>query len=99
MQDLAPAHNTRSTQEFLANKKVRLLEWPGNFPDLNPIENVWSLVVKNLPLTLPKNVNDLWARVQQAWMLIPQPTIHSLYRSMRSRLLAVIAAKGGPTRY
>ena len=59
MQNLAPAHNPRSTRDYFANENVRLLEWPGNSIDLNRIENVWSLVMKNLPLTLPKNVSDL----------------------------------------
>ena len=65
MQDLAPAHNAHSNRNVMAQKHVKVLDWPGNFPDLNPIENLWAEVVRRLPKTLPKDTNELWTRVQQ----------------------------------
>ena len=41
-QDYAPAHSARSTSEFLAQKNVTVLSWPGNSPDFNPIEHAWA---------------------------------------------------------
>ena len=79
MQDLAPAHNAGSTRQYLQNKKVKILDWPGNSRDLNPIENVWSWVVAHLPLTLPKNAVEFMARVQAVWESIPQSYIQTLF--------------------
>ena len=36
-QDNDPKHRSKST-EWLQQKKIRLLEWPSQSPDLNPIE-------------------------------------------------------------
>ena len=40
MHDLAPCHNYKSTRIFLDCKGIRLLDWPGNSPDMNVIENI-----------------------------------------------------------
>ncbi|KAJ4447176.1 hypothetical protein ANN_09177 [Periplaneta americana] len=40
MQDGAHCHTARRVKKFLASKNIPLLPWPGNSPDLNPIENV-----------------------------------------------------------
>ena len=40
MQDGAPCHGSKIVSEFLKEKKIKVLYWPGNSPDLNPIENL-----------------------------------------------------------
>ena len=44
MQDKAPCHFSASTQRYLADRGVVDLAWPGNSPDLNPIEKVWNIM-------------------------------------------------------
>ena len=48
MQDGAPCHTAKSIKTFLANESIELLDWPGNFPDLNPNENLWELVKRKI---------------------------------------------------
>ncbi|KAJ4429776.1 hypothetical protein ANN_21980 [Periplaneta americana] len=43
MQNGASCHKTRSVTNFLAENNVDVLAWPGNIPDANPIENLWSI--------------------------------------------------------
>ena len=46
MHDGTPCHRRKAVKKFLEQKKIKTLEWPGNNPDLNPIENLWC-VMKN----------------------------------------------------
>jgi len=45
-QDLAPCHTSKMMQKFFKESKLSVLEWPGNSPDLNPIENLWTVIKK-----------------------------------------------------
>ena len=46
MHDSAPCHKTRKVTRYLESKQINILEWPGNSPDLNPIENCWHKIKK-----------------------------------------------------
>lgn len=39
MHDKVPCYTTHKVKQWLQNKEEKALEWSGNFPDLNPIEN------------------------------------------------------------
>ena len=99
-QDKAPAHMARTTLNFLAQKGVSLLPWPGNSPDLNPIENVWSHVCSRVrALGLPASKEQYWNWVQAEWQATPLSYIRNLYRSLPSRCREVVGKKGGSTHY
>ena len=46
-QDSARCHKAKIVTRFFEENQIELLEWPGNSPDLTPIENLWAIVKKD----------------------------------------------------
>ena len=98
-QHTQPRPPTRGAKKNLPNF-IEKPCWPPNFPDINPVENLWSImdeVVYKDPT--PKTMKDLKRRLKQAWKKIPLSTPHDLSHSMPQRLRNVITNKGGHAGY
>ena len=42
-QDSAPCQVASVVKKWLNSERIQLLDWPGNSPNLNPIENLWQI--------------------------------------------------------
>ena len=99
--DGAPCHRAKSIKTFVQQNSITPLPWwPGQSPDLNPIENLWHRVQHLVNEANPSSRNDLVSAVIRVWNhVIPLEQLQNLINSMPSRIKAVIAAEGYPTKY
>ena len=100
-QDSAPCHTAKSVKKFLSDNNIPLLDWPGNSPDLNPIENLWELVKRRMSKVIITNRTDLICKLIEVWHRDEeiQRITSNVIESMPRRISAVIKAKGGQTKY
>ncbi|GFX40580.1 transposable element Tcb2 transposase [Trichonephila clavipes] len=101
MRDGAPCHTARSIKAFLAEQNIPLLGWPGNSPDMNPIESIWELMKREVGKDVITNKMLLLERIIHVWNYHPQmqETELSCIDSMPRRIKDLIAAKGGSRKY
>ena len=92
MQDGAPCHRSKVAKNFLDSNNIDLLEWPGNSPDLNPIENLWSNMKNKMSEKQPLSGAELVKEISKDYC-------QNLIESMPRRIKAVIKNKGGHTKY
>lgn len=101
MQDGAPCHTAKSVKKFISDKNIPLLPWPGNSPDLNPIENVWHELKRLVYKENNTNRQVLIENIKKIWYEAPEikACIKACIESMPRRIKAVKLVKGGNTKY
>lgn len=100
-QDNASIHTSRETLAWLRANNIQFMEWPSRSPDLNPIENVWGILVRKVYANYRTydSVSSLKTAIVEEWENLEQKIIENLVNSMPKRIFDVILAKGGPINY
>ncbi len=80
----------------VAQKHIKVLEWPSQSPDLNPIKNGRELKVR-VAKRQPQNLNDLERICKEEWDKIPPEMWANLVANYKKHLTSVIANKGFAT--
>ena len=99
VQDNDPKHTSKLVTSFLAQKGVQVLKWPAKSPDLNPIENMWSVLESKIMENPPTSRADLEKKARKALREIPASMLKKTVESLPRQLQAVIDQGGGPTGY
>jgi transposase len=100
-QDNASIHVSGPTRQWFQQKNIELLEWPAYSPDLNPIENLWGILAREVYKHGRQfaTVAELKIKIKDAWEGIQCATLENLVMSMPNRIFSVISKNGGHTKY
>ncbi|GFT73476.1 transposable element Tcb2 transposase [Trichonephila clavipes] len=101
MDDNATCHRTLAVQDCLDSEGIQRLVWPARTPDLNPIENVWDalgreVAGRNYPST---NKNTLIRALTEEWDKLPQQLLDNVVQSMVRHVECCITLHGGHIPY
>jgi len=108
-QDGAKIHTARDTMASFAENQIRVMEWPPNSPDANPIEHCWKRMKEKLHHRFP-NIHKtnggpdvrkhLAEALNQGWAQdIEGEFLQKLWESLPNRVAAVLDARGWYTKY
>ncbi|GFW82006.1 transposable element Tc1 transposase [Trichonephila clavipes] len=100
---LSAKRNRRTTaqQDCLDSEGIQCLVWPARSPDLNPIENVWDalgrqVAGRNYP---PTNKNTHIRALTEEWNKLSQELLDNVVQSMVRRVECCITLHGGHIPY
>ena len=90
-QDNDSAHRGGAAMKFFEENHIPLLKWPPRSPDLNPIENVWSMMVRQIREEQVRHGGTwteqrLRSAILAAWSSITPEQFRTLCASVPARL-------------
>ena len=98
-QDNDPKHTAKIIKTWLTDNQINVLNWPSQSPDLNPIENLWAILKRNVHLRRPANLKELESIAKDEWAKISTETCKNIIDNYKKRLLAVVENKGFAIEY
>lgn len=100
-QDNAPIHTAAVNRGWFAEQDVRVLPWPALSPDMNPMENVWGMLVRLIYAEGRQfeSVEQLKIGIIAAVNQIDPLELQNLITSMPNRLVELLQKNGSWTHY
>ena len=98
--DNGPKHTVKVPKQWLNVHVANFTsDFPPQSPDLNPIENIWSVVADKVAEKSPKKLETLKKLIREVCFSIPREYILHAIDSMDARCSEVIINQGGHTKY
>jgi len=98
-QDNDLKHKSRIGKQFLEQEVPETIERPSSSPDINPIENMCSILEQRVEKRKSSNIDELERFLYEEWQKVDMATISNLVKSMKNRCLAVIDSNGERRNY
>ncbi len=101
-QDNAPCHKAQIISDWFLehDNEFTLLKWPPQSPDLNPIEQLWDVVEREIRImnVQPTNLQQLRDAIMSIWTKINEECFNTLLNLCHEELRQ-LWRRLGPTRY
>ncbi|GFY21306.1 hypothetical protein TNCV_3993501 [Trichonephila clavipes] len=100
-QDNARPHVAKTVRDFFSAQHIQILPWLAYSPVMSPIDHMWDLVRRRFARD-PRpeaSKDELLLGIQAIWNSLPQAVIQNLLDSIPRRIVTLIAARGGYTKY
>ena len=94
LQDNAPPHRAISTQRAVLRRAGDIIDWPSASPDVNPIENLWSVLKNRVYERDPRTTMDLENFVEQEWEALDNEQVANLALNMPQRVNKILDLGG-----
>jgi hypothetical protein len=100
-QDNCPIHTSAIAQNWFRDNDINVLPWPSRSPDINPIENIWGIMMNSMRRRniRPQNRQDLINAINVEWHNLTPEFCQHLISSMPRRLNSVIEKNGAAIKY
>ena len=83
--DNAPCHKAKSVTEWFEQNNIKILLWPARSPDLNPIEDVWTVQDRKLTKETVTSAEDLREILKESFNGLTVEYCRKLFDSIRRR--------------
>jgi len=98
-EDNDPKHRSKIATKWKNENSIKVLQWPAYSPDLNPIENIWSILKLKIAYKNIRTVKGLKAEIKKEWNKLSIQISRKLVQSMDNRISSLIKEEGDYTLY
>ena len=92
--DNDPKLVSKLVKYWLWESKIHVLLRPAQSPDLNSLENLWSIVDRKIKRDSEINKHNIFYRIRGAWESTPKDQIERVIDSMPRRCAVAIKNNG-----